>query len=550
MNIENPNEIWQVEVGGQVYEAPLAELPEWIGEGSLQPGDKVRKGNLRWIEAQKVPALIPFFNARAKGEPMPFVQTVTDASLPREAEPPPAQAEPETVEEPQQAMPAEPAPRSPGNAPPIPGQCARHSDRASTFVCTGCGIELCKGCPTSYGGSVRICTDCGSMCRSTVEVSQQAKKEAVRSGIGGSAFGFEDFARAVSHPFRFKASLLFGGLMFMFFSLGRSSAWIGGIFLIASALICGMLVNMMVFGIRANVIDNFTQGRLDADFMPGFEDFSLWDDVVHPFFLSIGVYISSFGAFFIVAVIGFYLIYNAANEQMQKFNEQLTSVPGTTVYSPDRTAEQSKEVRELLGKVKQQNERRIENQQLQTEAAETGSAPAVQAPAGDPTEEDMDRLLQEIRTKRLAESSPIAQDNADAGYAAAISSILRLAAPLVVLGMITLVWGFFYYPAACAVAGYTRSFFATINPLVGLDTIRRLGVDYVKILLMSLLLLLLTGVVTSALNVVLSPFDLPRVGNIPAAVIGSLLGFYVSIVFSCILGLALFKAADRLKLSR
>ncbi|HCA58330.1 MAG TPA: hypothetical protein DEP46_10130, partial [Blastocatellia bacterium] len=65
------HETWQVEVGGTVYEAPFAELPDWISEGSLQPEDKVRRGNLRWIEARKVPQLLPFFNAKAKGEPLP-----------------------------------------------------------------------------------------------------------------------------------------------------------------------------------------------------------------------------------------------------------------------------------------------------------------------------------------------------------------------------------------------------------------------------------------------------------------------------------------------
>ena len=76
MSTPNPREIWQVEVGGQVYEAAFAELGDWIGEGSLQPEDKVRKGNLRWIEARRVPSLVPFFNAKEKGLPMPVVVTV------------------------------------------------------------------------------------------------------------------------------------------------------------------------------------------------------------------------------------------------------------------------------------------------------------------------------------------------------------------------------------------------------------------------------------------------------------------------------------------
>jgi len=36
-------------------------------------------------------------------------------------------------------------------------------------------------------------------------------------------------------------------------------------------------------------------GHLGKNFIPDFEDFSIWDDVVHPFFLSIGAYAVSFG---------------------------------------------------------------------------------------------------------------------------------------------------------------------------------------------------------------------------------------------------------------
>src|SRR5215216_6960939 len=82
MSTVNPEEIWQVEVGGQVYEAPFAELGDWIGEGSLQPDDKVRKGNLRWIEARRVPGLVPFFNAKEQGTPLPVLMHMTEAEAP------------------------------------------------------------------------------------------------------------------------------------------------------------------------------------------------------------------------------------------------------------------------------------------------------------------------------------------------------------------------------------------------------------------------------------------------------------------------------------
>ncbi|HSU26612.1 MAG TPA: hypothetical protein VLI65_11555, partial [Pyrinomonadaceae bacterium] len=90
MSQQNLQEIWQIEVGGQVYEAAFGELGEWIAEGSLQPEDKVRKNNLRWIEARKVPNLIPFFNAKEKGTGMPVVVNTTDA---RSGEPESPEAE-------------------------------------------------------------------------------------------------------------------------------------------------------------------------------------------------------------------------------------------------------------------------------------------------------------------------------------------------------------------------------------------------------------------------------------------------------------------------
>lgn len=85
MDSQQLEPIWQVDVGGQVYPASFNDLGTWIGEGALLPQDKVRKGNLRWIEAQKVPGLVPFFNAKESGRPMPI--TVTETEPAQEAEP-------------------------------------------------------------------------------------------------------------------------------------------------------------------------------------------------------------------------------------------------------------------------------------------------------------------------------------------------------------------------------------------------------------------------------------------------------------------------------
>src|SRR5258708_207942 len=144
------HEIWQVEVAGQVYEADFAELASWVAEGALQPDDRVRRGNLRWIEAKRVPTLVPHFNAKRDGTaPPPVVVTVTSGTEPSEKVVAPA-------------PPAAIGPPTPENQPPTPTVvlktiaanpdfCAKHQSTPSVFLCDSCGRFYCKECPNSYG---------------------------------------------------------------------------------------------------------------------------------------------------------------------------------------------------------------------------------------------------------------------------------------------------------------------------------------------------------------------------------------------------------------
>ena len=50
------------------------------------------------------------------------------------------------------------------------------------------------------------------------------------------------------------------------------------------------------------------------------------------------------------------------------------------------------------------------------------------------------------------------------------------------------------------------------------------------------------------LGAIFSPFDLPGLGNLPAKFIGSIFSFYLAVVFSCILGYAMFKKSDKLNI--
>jgi hypothetical protein len=534
------NEMWEAEVLGKIYETNLEELTRWIGEGALLPEDKVRRGNLRWLEAGKVPPLIPFFNAKADGSEPPPVQTaaVKAADAPPQTEsfqiPTPAAANAEF-----------------GND--VSGQrageflhagqivCIIHPEEEAKYLCETCENLFCRHCPNSYGGSVKICPMCGAMCRSLAESAAKKEKEHRYNKAIAEGFGFSDFGKALAHPFKFKTSLFFGALMFMFFTLGQSAGAFGGLFMVAAAIFCFMLANMLTFGVLANTIDNFTKGNLDANFMPSFDDFSLWDDVVHPFFLSVGAYISAFGPLILIVAVSVYMIISSLTAQMNTPPEEIARMtyPGQT--DEQKVAAQSEQVKKILETVEKEKLER-----LKTNEFSQNNPRAV-----DETEENVrqaDELIGQMRREQLESAIGKSPETLQKENEMMLNKFLAMGSLVLFLAFLAFLWGIFYFPAACAVAGYTRSFTATINPLVGLDTIKRLGADYAKIWLMGFLIVIFTGVTGSVLAVVLSPFDMPRMGNLPATAIGSLFTFYFSVVFSCILGCALYKASDRLNL--
>src|SRR5262249_16938172 len=117
-------------------------------------------------------------------------------------------------------------------------------------------------------------------------------------------------------------------------------------------------------------------GKIGGNFMPSFDDFSLWDDVIHPFFLWIGVILSSFGPFLAVFVIGSYLVISSVNSQVDKYNSALEENPGTPYYGnvPDNVR-QSEQVKGVLA-----NSARVNQQHLdQEEQLENGEAPTPSA---------------------------------------------------------------------------------------------------------------------------------------------------------------------------
>ena len=552
MQEHNLNEVWQVDVNGIIYEAPFSELGEWIDGGSLVPEDKVRKGNLRWIEAKRVPALLPFFNAKAAGESMPITVT-TAVGEPSAGHFAPSPIIPDIPASLDTSLPHETTViDSSAFQLPDSTRCALHADIESTFHCDGCNNGFCRACPKSYGGAVKICPLCGAMCRSTTEVEAARQQAETFSRDMSVRFGMSDFVAALGHPFKFKTSLFLGALMYMFFTLASSAGGLGGIMMVGAGLMAAMAANAITFGILANTINNFIQGKLEENFMPDFDDFSIWEDVVHPFFLYIGAVISSFGPAIVVVLVGFYLITSSVSTKMDTYKNDLEKIPGTSVYAGRELADQSDEVKDVLTGIDQKQHERIEGL---TRSADSGNSPVTEEHTAVIDEESRQQeelwALATENQKRSMESQLGKSPETEAREQAEMfQAFLGLAGPIVVIGAIAMLWGLLFFPAACAVAGYTRSFTATINPLVGLDTIKRLGIDYVKILAIGLVLGIMSLVVGGVLGVIFAPFDLPNLGNIPVNALGSIFTFYVSVVFSCILGYALYKSADKLGLAR
>lgn len=552
-NQNQQTDLWQTQVNGQIYESNFEELTQWINEGSLLPQDMVRRGNLRWIEARKVPTLVPFFNAKEQGIEPPAIQATITTSKETPAETFSAtenfipETSPQNSNFSQQEHSVQPnQDRSEtihNSQTPDENICALHPEYEAKFHCETCGNYLCPQCPKSYGGNVKICPICGAMCKKIGELDKQGR-ELKRKNAFAEGFGVSDIFSSFAHPFKFTTSLLFGGAMFMVFTVGQSAVSFGGIVMIFPALVCFLLANMLSFGILANTVEKFSKGETEADFMPGFIDFNLMDDVIRPFFLSIGVYISSFGPALLVTIFTAFVFAGFVGDEFKKSQLQNAENPNIETSSPflvdeKKAADQSEEVKKLLESVKQNAN---DKKQLTENGLNDQNNPF--------QNEETKVAVLENNEKQL---ETIVKENKEAqkqGLGIKAEALVKRAIPLFILLALAMLWGIFYFPAACAVAGYTRSFRATINPSVGINTIKTLGIDYVKILVFFILMGIAMIFISGFLWIMLASFNMIGAANIPATAITSWFTFYFTIVFSCVLGHALYKNSDKFKFYR
>lgn len=540
--MKSETEIWQVMTGEEVYQADLPTLKQWIVEGLVQPTDMVRKGSLKWIEAGRAPGLRRVFT----GEEQP-AQTDATAATPADAA---FDAQPATVAfepahataafEPTHVTAAEPhshAPAAESHAPaassPAPvaassqthgasssqthgaashahevewprtlagdegvpslsSACRFHPLQAATLVCRFCQATFCRACPNQVqASSVLLCPLCGGFCDPLESIKSRTNLYERQS----AGFGFGDFREALAYPFRHTSSLIGGAVLYGLLNL--------------AGLRSQLLAWAFLFGCISLVIRRVGYGHMERDFMPDFGAFSFWDDVVVPLFLGVGITLVTIGP---IVLLVFALLFGWFGVGSRK--------PIALGGEPPAAS------------------RAMTRDDLKT-LANGGSAEE---------EAELERKVQAM-TPRGQMAQAMKDSERQEEESTALTVVRQLVARpglIILLTLAALGWAAFYYPMALLVAGWTEEFKSVINPLVGLDTMRHMGATYFKAFLMYVALEVFSFFVGLFVAFITSPFHMPFVGNLPGKFVGGAVTFYSSLVLACVLGLALFKSADRL----
>jgi hypothetical protein len=535
-------EIWQLMTDDGVYQADLPTLKQWVAEGVVQPTDRVRKGGLNWIEAGRAPSLRRVFAGEEQpAEPAPqeaagpaesqhahaaLGQAHAQASI-TQAAPAPAQtptptptqvhAADDLAHAPQDlGLTAGPSPFGadaqngfievvkdfPAAAPGVAAgagaafdyACMNHPADAATLICRECRETFCRACPNRMGtSSVMLCPSCGNFC----DPLESIKERAQLYDRASSGFGMGDFKEALAYPLKHLGSLIGGALLYGF--------------LLIVGLRGQLLAYGLVFGCISLVIHRVAYGHTERDFLPDFSAFSFWDDVIVPCFLGLGITIATLGPLLLLVALLFF------------------GWVGGGAPKPS-----------ALAAAQQEAQRRQQAMTAEDMKVLTGGGTAGQ-------EAELERKMkQQMSTGgRLSEQAEQSKRQDDTTLSL-VRGLMSRGGLMLALVLLAVTWAAFYHPMALLVAGWTESFKATINPLVGIDTMRHMGSNYFKAFVMYLTVQTAAFVLEALVGFVTSPFDMPFVGNVPARFVGGVVTFYTSLVIACVLGLALFKSADRL----
>ncbi len=489
----NSHDIWQIFVQDRTYEASYDELIQWIKEGSVLPEDKVKRGNLRWLDAGKIPELTHYFKNQV------FENDQANFAAPQENAATQVFTHFQVGETNVQT---ELRVNNGSGAfinPPQETQtelkiCSIHPERICFYVCEICGSYFCKDCPNTFGSSVKLCVGCGGMCIGYEEFEASGKKivgainkpyprmETTASKpiekqriVNDTKLRKDDFFEAFRHPFRFPLSFAFCAMLFAILVIGQIILAIGGSILFAVAALVSLLTIMLKFSVMAKTMENHRQEKSDAEFAPRISRFTLWEDFIQPFFVGLGVYLVSFGLFAaIVLGAGVYAWFTFSGNLEKVETEMFISYVAvgsnqfTNVFGSDYLADLS----------------------------------------------HLERVIISFTHLSIYFQMPIC---------------------------FAFFFGLIIFPAACSIAGSTRSLAKTINVFSEFSTMKKFGFDYIKILLMNMLFSLIVFTVLTGFYKLFAGYDLHLAGIVAGLFVGSLLVFYFWLIFSRLLSVALYK---------
>ena len=490
-------ELWQIEVQDRVYEATLDEVIEWIKEGAVLPEDRIRRGNLRWLSAGRVPELRKHFQSDTADEPASVTyELVTDFSDLLNVKPDaPADVAADTAQ----------ADES--------GQrfCLVHPSRPAAYYCKICGNLYCTTCPNKFGSDVRLCPSCGAMCAQYVQGEEilatrgainkpyaRRTNEAVQSETEtpttdtDTGLRFRDLLHAVKVPFRFPADFILCSFVVALLLLGQSSFVLGEIPALIFAVGCALLLSALLFGTLSKISENFAEDEPDASFRSRFRASTFHKDFVQPFLLGVAVFIVAFGAFFVLTA-------------------------GAGVYAWWQFSDSVEAVESAMRESQTKLDLAAQEQQLSGQRVNIEES----------IEQSRQKLINSVLGREYAVDNP--------NVSRIIKSFMRLSLGFLMPIALAFVFGVVFFAAACATAVSTGSFKKTINPLVAFKTMRKFGFDYIKLLLILQLSVIVSAAAAIGVYQGFSRLEMPLAGFIAAIVTAALLFFFFWLVFSRLL---------------
>ncbi len=343
-------------------------------------------------------------------------------------------------------------------------------------MCPACKKGYCSECGQRVQRAV-ICPACDGLCIKTQQFDQDLRRDAQRSRNM-----FEDLGTVLAYPLRDPLSYVLLALFTWVFAVAARFAMYGGLL--------GVLLSQGVLMWYAfTALTRVANGNL-KDSMPEFRD--IWD-IVKAFLLGICASVVSSGPLFAIAFL----------------------VPGVAFLSQMNRAE------------------------VPAAAAVVHAQPPEEQLAAPPAQEGEPNTEPEAAPS--PEISEVPPGEAGTGDAAGLTpggaaALAGAALGFLALAGVALLWKIIYEPIALTVAGLSHSYGQTLNPLIGIDTIRKMGGVYWQAWLIYCVLSAFQWIVSLLVSAI------PILGGIVISFVNA----YAYLAIGCLMGLAVFKKAKEL----